>query len=81
MINSAMSCLCHLRQQVDGTDVDLLEQLQDRDRQIVHWEHALTAMQEQLQLTAAQLRYVHSHCKGVLISQTHSGATWSVAAH
>jgi len=73
--------VCCFRQQVDGTDVDLLEQLQDRDRQIVHWEHALTAMQEQLQLTAAQLRCVPSDSNEFLISQTYSGATWRVAAH
>ncbi|KAI0211391.1 TBC1 domain family member 2B [Lamellibrachia satsuma] len=48
------------KQRFSDIDVDMLGQLQDRDRQIVHLEHLLTAMQEQIQVTSVQLRCVET---------------------
>ena len=61
LIQIPINNLFNFRQQFSDIDVDMLGQLQDRDRQIVHLEHLLTAMQEEIQVTSVQLRFVVVH--------------------
>ena len=51
------------RHQVADTDVNMLSQLQERDKQIIHLEHLLTTMQEQIQIVSTQLRFVAAHTR------------------